>query len=131
MRRTRYNEGLVALKKVAQANRTFITQYPDKSLSGLISNTDTNIFTGTCKDNIDSTKTAVLVQCGYLIKDNWDSLAFNIYVCNPLSDAGGGCCAKGRYASMKYKNLAATSTATDYCGYINSNMELQEVGTPW
>ncbi|MCL2888111.1 MAG: prepilin-type N-terminal cleavage/methylation domain-containing protein [Elusimicrobia bacterium] len=119
LKRTRYNESIVALQKVAQAAKTFAAQYPNHVMSGQITNAATNQGVPTCNPNAGGTD--VLYQCGYLIKDNWDALAFNIYACNPATGAGGGCCKQGYYASMQYKNVV-----NDYCGGVDVNMELQE-----
>ena len=124
LRRTRYNEGLVALQKIAQANRTFVAQYPNHALAGQVSNSGTN-NPGKCNPEGDTT-TAVLYRCGYLIKDNWDALAFNIFVCNPTAPNGGGigCCQTGTYAAMKFQNTNTNNP--DYCGLIDLKMELCE-----
>ena len=118
LRRTRYQEALVALQKVAQANKTFAALY-NRPVVGEITQADTN-NKGDCKPDGDNS-TAVLYRCGYLIKDEWDALAFRIFSCNPGDGSGGGCCRQGAYAAMQHRNIVS-----NYCGLINAKMEICE-----
>ncbi|ACC98138.1 PilE-like protein [Elusimicrobium minutum Pei191] len=121
---SRLNEAKIALGKIGQANYNFIKDYPviarNIPIGGHVTNAVTNSGDALCEVNLGNT--SVLTRCGYINKDNWDRLAYNIYVCNLATGAGGGCCNVNRLATMKQKGVTNT-----YCAWLNaSTLEIEE-----
>jgi len=123
LKKTRYEESLVALQKMAEANKTFVIQYPNTHIFGPASNAVMTPGACTIPSPGSTGGPEVLYRCGYLIKENWDNLAYQICACNPdtPTNQNNCCCQQGAYAAMNYKNVT-----TSYCGWINARMELQE-----
>ncbi|MGB2579080.1 prepilin-type N-terminal cleavage/methylation domain-containing protein [Elusimicrobium simillimum] len=125
LKESRIAEAQMILKKVGEANATFLRDYPNYGITQKITNANTNkVHTNKDCNPADyaSRQSSVFTQCGYLNKENWDNSYFDIYVCNPKATSfpTGSCCAKGRYAGMYYDK--------NKCYYIDKSAELQFIG---
>jgi prepilin-type N-terminal cleavage/methylation domain-containing protein len=77
---------------------------------------------GSCPTSGTSRDACDLVRCSYIAKQDWTSLAYAIYACNPNTGAGGGGCAAGLTAyakrrSGKYEAWYYTFDDAGVCNY--------------
>jgi prepilin-type N-terminal cleavage/methylation domain-containing protein len=127
-------DAVAAAHMVGVASQMIMLDNPTSTYSGgLLTNT---CNTASCPTTTGTPRSAChLVACNYVSRQSWDTLAYTIRACNPVTGAGGTGCSSGRTAyadrrTGKYTSWAYYFTSAGQCFHSPTAGPLQAPACP-